>query len=126
MKKLLLPCDHPYSAFAILLEELDGKGYLSNEIVDNCFFLIRKYIDFEYFNHRKIYQLPYSLDYELRPVDESDAVGDKKEIDITATAKPTPTPTEHRNEKAKNLDTNKRHLRHLNPRIPANPHLEQT
>lgn len=62
----LLPCSHPYSAFAIGVEE----GYLSNDMADNYIFLIQNHLDKECFEHKKMTVLPYILNNQLQPVDE--------------------------------------------------------
>jgi hypothetical protein len=64
----LLPCDHPYSAFSIAVEE----GHISKDAFDNCFFLIQKSLDKEYFEHRPMTITPYLLDNNLIPIEELD------------------------------------------------------
>ncbi|MFU8790127.1 MAG: hypothetical protein ACNA7G_13945 [Methylobacter sp.] len=78
----LLPCSHAYSAFSIAVEQ----RILSNEMTDDCFFMIQKDIDFECFEHSKITELAYTINNELRPVEESILPDNREETDVnTAT-----------------------------------------
>lgn len=97
----LLPCSHPYSAFSIGVEE----GYLSNERMDDYFFLIQRNFDRECFEDKKMVIPPYVLNNKLCPADELDLPEKIEKITANNPIGPTNTVTKVEAEPAKKKES---------------------
>ncbi|ATG89473.1 hypothetical protein [Methylomonas koyamae] len=67
----LLPCVHEYSGLFIAMEE-NGYLCLSENDLDNCFFLIQKEVDMSCFEHKKISTAPYAINNTLKFIVDSE------------------------------------------------------